>query len=104
MLTCNIRDACGVLYQYLLYLMDWLTFIALKLNISFILHVLRFEGIISAINGMTDLEGLVQINRHVRWCLNWIYHLVPSNFPFFFATRPYTAAEVMTFLFIKGHC
>ena len=38
------------------------TFIALKLNISFILHVLRFEGIISAIKVVYDLEVLVQID------------------------------------------
>ena len=42
--------------------MDWLTFIALKLNISFILHVLRFEGIISTIKVVYDLEVLVQID------------------------------------------
>ena len=42
--------------------MDWLTFIALKLNISFILHVLRFEVIISAIKVVYDLEVLVQID------------------------------------------
>ena len=42
--------------------MDWLTFIALQLNISFILHVLRFEGIISAIKVMYDLVVLVQID------------------------------------------
>ena len=42
--------------------MDWLTFIALKLNISFILHVLRFEGIISAIKVVYDLEVMVQID------------------------------------------
>ena len=37
-------------------------FIALKLNISFILHVLRFEGIILAIKVVYDLEVLVQID------------------------------------------
>ena len=37
-------------------------FIALKLNISFIIHVLRFEGIIFAINVVYDLEVLVQID------------------------------------------
>ena len=42
--------------------MDWLTFIALKLNISFILHVLRFEGIIFTIKVVYDLEVMVQID------------------------------------------
>ena len=59
--------------------MDWLTFIALKLNISFILHVLRFEGIISAIKVVYDLDVLVQIDTACAMVPNWMYHLVPSN-------------------------
>ena len=46
----------------MLYLSIPIFFIALKLNISFILHVLRFEGIIFAIKVVYDLEVLVQID------------------------------------------
>ena len=87
--------------------MDWLTFIALKLNISFILHVLRFEGIISAIKLVYDLEVLVQIDTACAMVskldLSSSSKQCGPHFRFF-ATRPCTAAEVMTFLFIKGHC
>ena len=89
--------------------MDWLTFIALKVNISLILHVLRFEGIISAIKVVYDLvlEVMVQINIACAMVstldLSSSFQQWGPHFPFFFATRPCTAAEVITFLFIKEH-
>ena len=88
--------------------MDWLTFISLKLNISFILHVLRFEGIISAIKVVYDLEVMVQIDIACAMVskldLSYSSQQWGTHFPFFFATRTCTPAEVITFLFIKGHC
>ena len=81
--------------------MGWLTFIALKLKIYFILHVLRFEGIISAVKVVYDLEVLVQIDTACAMVskldLSSSSQQWGPHFPFFFATRPCTAAEVMNF-------
>ena len=61
-------------------------FIALKLNISFIFHVLRFEGIIFAINVVYDLEVLVQIDtacaRVYKWDLSSSSQQWGPHFPF----------------------
>ena len=93
-------------------------FILLKLNISFIVHVSSFEGIILSIRVVYDLEVLAQIDtacaRVDCYCIHnmrqYKLDLSPSsqrwrpNFPFFFARRPCTVAELMTLLFIKAHC
>ena len=85
--------------------MDWLTFIALKLNISFILHVLRFEGIISAIKLVYDFEVLVHIDiacsRVSKLDLSSSSQQCGPHFPYF-ATRPCTAAEVIPVYFRSG--
>ena len=80
---------------------------SIKINISFILHVLRFEGIISTIKVVYDLEVMVQID--IACAMVYKLDLSSSSHQWgphlrIFATRPCTAAEVMTFLFIKGHC
>ena len=93
-------------------------FIVLKLNISFIVHVSSFEGIIFSIKVVYDLEVLAQIDTACAkvdcYCshnmMQYKLDLSPSSqqwgpiFRFFLARRPCTAAELMTLLFIKAHC
>ena len=73
-------------------------FIVLKLNISFILHILSFDGIIFSIKVVYDLEVLVQIDTAMcegglRYCIHnmiqYKFDLSPNsqqwgpNFPVF---------------------